>query len=138
MEVQFSKQLRLTLRGAHCRDENIIREIQGVVIREGMEAASLQDLARSFCVSARTFSRWLNVLGTSFREIKNDCRKSLAAQKLASTNTKISEIGMTLGYSDSSNFTKAFKDWFGITPQQYRTRARSDALSEVDCSKLAH
>lgn len=138
MEMQISKQLRLSLRGADYGDENIIREIRGALLREGMEAASLKDLARSFCISSRTFSRWLNSLGTSFREIKNDCRKSVAAQKLTCTDVKIAEIGMTLGYSDSSNFTKAFKDWYGMTPQQFRSRMQSDARIQSDQSMRTH
>ena len=32
----------------------------------------------------------------------------------------ITEIAYLLGFSDASNFTRAFRRWFGVSPRDYR------------------
>jgi AraC-like DNA-binding protein len=36
------------------------------------------------------------------------------------TKTPVKEIAFTLGFNDSTNFTKWFKNKTGYTPQKYR------------------
>ena len=41
------------------------------------------------------------------------------------TQKNIYEIGEKLGYANSKSFTKAFKAYYGITPQEYRKSFQS-------------
>lgn len=40
---------------------------------------------------------------------------------LRTTEHKVSDIASCLGFTDSKYFTKVFKSFVGVTPQQYRT-----------------
>lgn len=62
--------------------------------------------------------------GISMPEYINRLRISEAGRLLASTNTKISEIALTLGFSNVSYFSSIFKKHSGVTPEQYRREKR--------------
>jgi AraC-like DNA-binding protein len=83
---------------------------------------SCDKLAKSMGLSTRSLHRCLKKENVAYREILNDIRKTLAARYLKQPTFSIIEIAFQLGYSDSSNFTRAFKRWFGISPRKYRKK----------------
>ena len=52
----------------------------------------------------------------------NDKKFEYAAELLLRTDYRVSEIAEMLGYAQSTNFTRKFKQYFGITPGEYRNR----------------
>lgn len=81
---------------------------------------SSQEVASAMFISGSTLSRRLADEGTSFREIRDEVLSSLAAGYLKNSQLSIEAISSLLNYHDSSNFRRAFKRWFQITPDQYR------------------
>jgi AraC-like DNA-binding protein len=75
-------------------------------------------------MSKRTLQRRLTELGLSYSKIVNQTRLRLAAARLGETDLSIAEISASLGYTDSSNFTRAFRASTGISPWTYRQRCR--------------
>ena len=62
----------------------------------------------------------------SMPELKTEYRISWAKKALADPEYKsntIEAIGEKAGYSSKSAFFKAFKDYTGITPQEYQRQA---------------
>lgn len=49
-------------------------------------------------------------------------RMEVASHMLRSTNRKVNAIGRGLGFSHPAYFNKVFKDYFGLTPQEFRTQ----------------
>ncbi len=58
--------------------------------------------------------------GTSFKEIHNELRKGMAGEYMRQTDFSTQEIAFLLGYSEASNFHRAFKQWYAKTPGEYR------------------
>lgn len=85
---------------------------------------SLEVAARLFNMTPRTLHRRLVDEGTSFRDVLDDVRHTLAVEHLKSPHLSIDEIAYMLGYGELSNFRRAFKRWEGIAPSDYRRRAR--------------
>jgi len=56
----------------------------------------------------------------SFQQILDDTRNSLALGYIEQSSVAITEIAYLLGFSDVSNFTRAFKRWTGKSPREYR------------------
>ncbi len=81
---------------------------------------SLDKVARSIGMSTRSLSRYLGRRNTSYRDILTETRKQLAVQYLRQMRFSIIDVAFRLGYSDSSNFTRAFKQWFGRSPSDFR------------------
>jgi AraC-like DNA-binding protein len=77
-------------------------------------------IAHLLNLSLRNLQRKLQVDGTSFKEIMDETRKDLAIQYLKGSERSIMEISFLLGFSESSNFSRAFRRWTGDSPQHYR------------------
>jgi AraC-like DNA-binding protein len=91
--------------------------------------ASLDSVARSLHLSARTLRRRLGDHKTSFREQLDELRADLGRARVADAAHPLKAIAAELGFSDQSTFQRAFKRWTGLTPAQYRERGGDAALS---------
>ena len=93
--------------------ELIIELLPGGLPREA-------DVARHLNMSLRSLQRRLKEEGVSYKRILDEIRESLAIRYLEERRRPIIEISYLLGFSEQSNFTRAFKRWQGVTPLQYR------------------
>jgi AraC-like DNA-binding protein len=59
------------------------------------------------------------VLGTSFRQLKEEVLKEFSTSLLLNDKIAIESLAEHLGYSEPSAFHRAFKSWFGVTPRQF-------------------
>jgi AraC-like DNA-binding protein len=80
---------------------------------------SLQVTARMFNMTPRTLHRRLLDEGTSYQDLLEDVRRSLAMEHLKSGHMSVQEVAYTLGYTDVSNFRRAFKRWTNLSPSAY-------------------
>jgi AraC-like DNA-binding protein len=87
---------------------------QGGLSADG--AAALVSMSRS------KLSRRLAKEGTSISAEIRQARLAVARTRLRSTDQPIDQIAAALGYSDPSNFTRAFREAEGISPRAYRSR----------------
>ena len=78
-----------------------------------------EQVARELCVSTRTLYNRLEEAGTTYREVLDDTRKILSEQYL-SKGLPVNEIAYLTGFSDTANFSRAFKKWTGSAPVNYR------------------
>ncbi len=73
-------------------------------------------------MSARTLSRRLDVEGTTYEDVVDELRRSLALQYLKDPGMSLSQIAWLLGYEGSTSFSHAFKRWTGHSPSVARKR----------------
>lgn len=86
---------------------------------------SMQSVSGKLAVSARTLQRRLQEEGTSFQQILDSLRESLAHHYLRTTEMSSAEISFLLGFEDSNSFARAFHVWTGKTPQTIRLEMAS-------------
>ena len=77
--------------------------------------------------STRTFQRRLKDQNSNFSDIVDKARVFQASSLLKENNLKLIDIALSLGYSDASNFTRAFRRWMGVSPKEYRRLFGSEA-----------
>jgi AraC-like DNA-binding protein len=82
--------------------------------------AQRQIIARALGMSTRTFARRLDVEGTTYEEVIDELRRSLALQYLKDPGMSFSQIAWLLGYEGSTSFSHAFKRWTGHSPSVAR------------------
>ena len=73
--------------------------------------------------STSTLQRQLTAEGTNYRDILESTRRSLAEQYLRDGGYSQAEIAFMIGFSDQSNFARAFKRWTGMSPGQFQKAA---------------
>lgn len=87
---------------------------------EHSDKVTLKDIAARFSYHPNYISTLLHrELGKSFSEILLEQRMERAVILLKGTDLAISEIALMLGYSNSSNFYKAFREHYGVSPREY-------------------
>jgi AraC-like DNA-binding protein len=77
-------------------------------------------MAKWLNMSARTLQRKLNAMGTSYKKLLDETRKELALTFVKDSRRSMSEITFLLGFSEQSNFTRAFRRWQGVSPTEFR------------------
>jgi len=80
----------------------------------------IQTVAEAAGMSSRTFQRRLGESGVSFTGLVTDCRIRFAKEWLAASDIPVAEIAATLGYTDASNFARAFRRQTGMSPLAFR------------------
>ena len=83
--------------------------------------ASLEEAAISVNLSPGYFSRLFHkVTGETFSDYLTGCRMKKAAEYLHGTNYKTYEISLMVGYDNPKNFTRAFNQYYHVTPREFR------------------
>ena len=93
---------------------------QMMAMPRGFPSAS--ELADARHVSVRTLKRKLAAHGTSYQELLGKLRRDRALALLDDESQPIGRIAELLGYSDPSNFNRAFHRWMGVGPSEWRAR----------------
>ncbi len=106
-----------------------LAERLGAALLEALPAGetSRERLSRRLAVGTRTLQRRLNDEGTSFQEVLNATRETLARHYLGRTQLPVGEIAFLLGYQDQNSFYRAFRAWTGTTPESARSAAAGHA-----------
>ena len=81
---------------------------------------SLESVADSLGMPARTLSARLARRSLRFAEILDGLRQSLAELYLQDPALSLTEIALLLGFAESSSFSRAFRRWRGTSPNQWR------------------
>jgi AraC-like DNA-binding protein len=81
-------------------------------------------LARQLAMSARTLQRRLAAEQVSYQELLDETRKEAAARYLRESTLAIGEVAYLVGYSEPAPFHRAFRRWYGMTPETFRQQER--------------
>jgi AraC-like DNA-binding protein len=103
------------------KDDTLGAKVRRVMLERKNGFPSLNVVARLFHLTPRTLHRRLLEEGTSFKDILEEVRHTIAVGHLKSDHLTIQEIAYLLGYSDLANFRRAFKRWEGTSPSAYRS-----------------
>ncbi|OHC27996.1 MAG: AraC family transcriptional regulator [Pseudomonadales bacterium RIFCSPLOWO2_12_59_9] len=100
--------------------DGLLTRVRRLLLARPGDFPDLQSAAQALHTSGRSLRRHLSTLGTSYQQVLDEVRKRLALQYLTTTHLPLYEIAFLLGFSDPSNFRRAFKKWTGKSPGEYR------------------
>jgi len=81
---------------------------------------SQEEMAARFRLPGYTFHRRLVKAGKRYNQIVGEVRMELAKHYLQNSQLPLQEISYLLAYEHPPSFYRAFKKWFGITPETCR------------------
>ncbi|HEX2285104.1 MAG TPA: AraC family transcriptional regulator ligand-binding domain-containing protein [Mycobacterium sp.] len=93
--------------------------VRSKLFRESGRFPTLPDVAAELGMHPRTLRRQLAEENTSFRDLLNEARSTLAVDLLCNVGLTVDEVSKRLGYTDTSTFCHAFKRWHGVPPSAY-------------------
>lgn len=103
--------------------KSLVGRVRAAVQAHGGDGSRpLGEVARKLRTSERTLKRELAKHGTTFSAVRDDVLCQRALLLLEDHRLSIGEVAARLGYSDTANFTRAFKRWTGKTPAAFRER----------------
>jgi len=101
--------------------DNIVSQVKYKIIQQLPSATLTEELiAKSLNKSLRSLQRKLTEQNISYKELLDTTRQELAFDYIRDNRYSINEITYLLGFSEPSNFSRAFKRWTGRSPSAHR------------------
>ena len=96
-------------------------------VREHLtEEITMNDVAAAAFLSPNYLAHLVKKeTGKTFTEIVTERRLEKARELLMSSGARISEIAHQCGFTDEAYFTRRFRQWFEISPRQWRESMRA-------------
>lgn len=88
---------------------------------------SIERVAKALNLHPRVLQLRLKDDSTSYRQILQHVRQTLAEHYLQSERYSITDIALQLGYAEIAVFSRHFKTWTGLSPSQWRSQFHSSA-----------
>ncbi|WP_337102226.1 AraC family transcriptional regulator [Paenibacillus sp. YIM B09110] len=105
-------------------DDSRLLTIENCFLYE-YSSITLKQLADKLGLSTRQTERTVQKqYGVSFKDKKQQSRMSAAVQLLAETDLSISAIAARIGFATLEQFSHSFKQYYGMTATQYRSRKK--------------
>jgi AraC-like DNA-binding protein len=98
--------------------EQVVRRL--LLSRPGRRMYRLEEAAAELNLSTAQLRKRLYRAGTSYKKLVLEIRMALARHYLEDTNLAIQEIAYLLDYSQAAPFSRAFKSYYGQSPEQDR------------------
>jgi len=95
-------------------------EIRALLLRNITNPPTLAAIAKLLEVSDRSLRRQLRDQGISFRGLLDELRMQIALKYLRTTRLGNEDIALALGFSDATNFRRAFRRWTNKSPSEIR------------------
>lgn len=111
-------------------DKNdIVNRVKAAIIN-ALPSGNVSDdlIADQLHMAPRTMQRRLQDEELTFRAVLTEIRQKLAEQYIRDTNLTLTEVSYMLGFSESSSFSRAFKNWTGQSPSEARDASTSTGL----------
>ena len=97
--------------------DQVSRVVRGLV---ALRRCSLDQVATMFGMNQRRMNRLLEREGTTYRKILQETLRTIAERLIADTDMPLVGISVVLNYADASAFTRAFRNWRGCSPSEWR------------------
>jgi AraC-like DNA-binding protein len=84
---------------------------------------SLELVANALNIHPRSLQNQLKSESLTYGGILQSIRKEIAIEQLCDPSCSITELALSLGYAEVSIFSRNFKQWFGVSPKEYKSNA---------------
>lgn len=107
------------------RDRLLVQRVR-TLLQSQVVAANANALADALHVSPRTLHRQLQEEGASLQVLKDEVRREQAMEALCRTRRPIKQVALAVGFRNEKSFARAFRQWTGESPAEYRRKAAVD------------
>ena len=103
----------------------IAKKVRELLTSDPGKRYSAAELAKRYGISETSLKNYFRgVYGCGYGEFQNEMRMKRAAELLGGERQTVSAIGSMVGFSNQSAFARAFHEYYGVTPVEYRRQQR--------------
>ncbi len=116
--LEFYLADRLKLRA---EDDDLLAKVNHLIansLNDGVP--EIEAIARALGLSRRTLQRRLSDVDKVFSDLVDGVRREIAVDYVNHSDHSLTDIALMLGYQEASSFSRAFRRWAGVSPQQLR------------------
>ena len=106
------------------RDRLLGERVRELLRTRPAEASTADAIAGLLHMSSRTLHRQLQEEGVPLQALKDEVRQAQAADQLRRTSRPIKQIALAVGFRNEKSFSRAFREWTGTTPGEFRREGR--------------
>lgn len=111
---------------------DIVHAVKRVLAARFTETLTLDEIAQAVHTSPYHLCRIFHQqTGVTIHRYLHQIRLRTSLEFVAQGERSLTEVGLDLGYSTPSHFSKAFKDTFGMPPSRLRRTASTRQLKEL-------
>lgn len=114
-------------------DNSLERQIERLVVAldaDKLAFPRIESVAEDLGMSPQSLYRKLKASGTSYQKIKDDIRRETAIRWLVEEDLPVEKVSELVGFSEARSFTRAFRQWTGMSPRRYRNSIRHQSLAD--------
>lgn len=122
------------MEGFNQRDQNFLLKLDEAIVEQiRKEAVNIDDLASRLCMSASQLRRkTFSLTGEKVTAYVLRIRMGLARKHLAENgDMSIGEVASRCGFYDAAHFSRQFKQFYQMSPSQYRRRLLTEPHDEA-------
>jgi len=101
------------------QQSTFVDEVRRLLLAKPSYFPTITEISSQLSMSERTLRRKLKDEGQAFQSVLDEVRQKLAKEYLCS-GLSLDRIASLLGYTETANFSHAFKRWCGCSPAVYR------------------
>jgi len=109
------------------RDRLIVEQVRAALAAQPERIHNAGDLAAVLNMSARTLHRQLKDEGASLQQLKDEVRCERARDLLLRRAGPVKQVAAATGFRNEKSFIRAFREWTGMSPAEYRRSAQPAA-----------
>jgi AraC-like DNA-binding protein len=122
LRTMLVRALPLTVR-QYQSDRLLAQRLRSILRTRGGEPNNAEAVASALHIAPRTLHRHLKDEGASLQGLKDEVRRELAIERLERSARSIKQIAHDVGFESEKSFMRAFRNWTGQSPGEYRRRA---------------
>ena len=110
---------------AYRRDRLLVERVRQWLHTLPPAQQTAEGLAAALHLSPRTLHRQLHEQGASLQALKDAVRRERAETLLTRGRQAIKQVAQAAGFSNEKSFSRAFRQWTGLTPAEFRRQAQT-------------
>ena len=106
------------------RDRLLVQQVRQALTTSPAETHSAEGISGLLHMSARTLHRQLKEEGASLQVLKDEVRFERAKELLNRSDKPVKQVAAASGFQNEKSFIRAFREWTGLSPGEFRRRAQ--------------
>ncbi|MCZ6829413.1 MAG: AraC family transcriptional regulator [Gammaproteobacteria bacterium] len=129
VSAEMGRKLCQDFMSQHQVENSWSRKVSDILMGAPGRLPDMEQVASQLHLSSRTLRRNLRLENITFQTLSDTLRHDMSKRYLQNSRLNLDEIAHLVGFTETTNFRRAFRRWEGQPPAKYRRRMQAQVLS---------